>query len=352
MVFSMKSSNEWIEDIERKLKERYDKRNNRRKIAFNCIGWFASCSFILMAVLALPKNIMLNPNEKVNIENNITSSKEAVIDYSETNSTMTQEESSSQFHKTEHNDKSSEIDVTTEHNDIIINDTTATPTISEQDNDVNPSDIYPNGTTSDFPSNPSDINPENTQSPDNQEKPTQSSIVEPTKPAEKDFYINRIIGTSPAVSTGSCQLSETLFWSHQQMLDYYGIDLDSLNSKVFCNSDYSADIHDEYVVKVYEDGNLESDLFEISYQDSFGKCVTISVSKVSYPYKVIYDLESNNASNICGNSIIVGGMSLSGTDTIDFYYADFQKNDVNYRLIGEYMSDIEFLEIVGNLLNL
>ena len=79
--------------------------------------------------------------------------------------------------------------------------------------------------------------------------------------------------------------------------------------------------------------------------NSEGSSVKLYASKVLLPYDSIYELESNETTNIQGADVLIGGSNATAeTDGYSFFFANFEKNNVHYRLTGNNVSSQQFYE--------
>lgn len=180
------------------------------------------------------------------------------------------------------------------------------------------------------------------------EQPTESVNI-----AQLDFKVNKITNQiSGAPPYYSPEMYDQKIWSHQEMTDYYGVDINDIHGEVFGDDDYTTQYCDEYGYITDKNGNIAKDTVSSSYIASDNSIVTIYASRVSLPYDCCYELESNETNNINGIDVLIGGISLSGnSDMNDFFYADFHKNGINYRFEA-CVSAEKFYAIIKNYIAL
>lgn len=159
------------------------------------------------------------------------------------------------------------------------------------------------------------------------------------------FTINEVKNTiSGARKYYDPKLYDNITWTHEEMTEYYGIDLSDLPSKVFIDDNYTTEPSAEYPVTIAKDGTVAEDAICFNYANEYDSKLKITASKITTPYDCIYELDTKEKVNINDVSVLMGGVKNS--DSYDFLYADFSKNGINYRFEAEGMWDKEFFDII------
>lgn len=333
----MKNSDEWISDIESKLQERYKKRDKRQKVAV-CIS---TCSVVLVAVIAMIYNKSLS-----SFENNIIieNSEHYVTKPEDTEAVLSETEKAA-FSEAKNSDNSS---LNTEKNEetssnVTESINTETPLVSVQVNcdQSKPEESHKESpvtiqSTASIPEEPvtSDIHVTIPEEP----------VTEPENIVQLGFKVNKINNQiSAAPKYYSPESYDTFNWSYDEITGYYGIDYRSALNEI----DFNTDEYNEYRIITDKSGNMACDKVNFLYNNSDGSSIKLSASKILLPYDCIYELESNETNSINGTDVLIGGWpTSSNSENYSFFYADFKKNDINYRFIGNNISGQQFYEAI------
>lgn len=355
----MKNSNEWLSDIEDKLQERYRIRKQRRKNVVRISGGMLTCSVVLLAVLTIP-NLLESPTLP-DMNSNIIIDSEDLAGESTKNNIIhltTEKKDSNIFEDSTipTDNHIVEKPVETEKTTVAVTEkptNTLTHSHERTTEKNNNSDDNSKISSTEAP-NPVVIPTEPPVSiPPIIEPPVTEQPTEPVTTVQLDFKVNRITNQiSGAPPYYPPEMYEQKIWSHQEVTDYYGIDINDIHGEVFGNDDYTTQYCDGYGYITDRNGNIAKDTVSSSYIASDNSIVTISASRVSLPYDCCYELESNETNNINGIDVLIGGMSLSGNlDVYDFFYADFHKNGINYRFEARISAE-KFYAIIENYIAL
>lgn len=148
-------------------------------------------------------------------------------------------------------------------------------------------------------------------------------------------------------------------WSAEKMTEYWGKNL--LNLDFLMPADLKCIEGDSFNMLFYKDGTLVEDAQYIWYKGSNGRKVCISVGKVTVPYDCEYEIDRefsekfsndgrdtfNGVEMQCGTYKKVHGEETAFfTDAEYFYYADFKKDDVYYRIEAYNLTPYEFRKII------
>jgi len=350
----MKNSNEWLFDIECKLEERYKKRSKRRK-AIVCIG---SCSVIMITALVLLNNKPYSSSENsILIENSeqlMTTTKESESVFSEipgatsveTKNTVISTSNSEETKVTGISDSSStNTEITIVYGSI--NDNKSSQEESHTENPVT-------NIITEFQESHTENSVTNTITESYSEKPASSALPDspfskPDNIIQLGFKINRISNQiSAAPRSYSSETYDTLIWSYDQITGYYGVDYrNALNEMGFNTDEYN-----EYRIITDKSGNMADDKINFLYINSEGSSVKLSASKVLLPYDSVYELESKETTNIQGTDVLIGGFpAASDPDSYILFYADFEKNNIHYRLTGNNISGQQFYETIEKIIS-
>lgn len=159
------------------------------------------------------------------------------------------------------------------------------------------------------------------------------------------FTVNEVKNTiSGARKYYDPKLYDNITWTHEEMTEYYGIDLSDLHSEVFINDNYTTESRDEYSITIAKDGTVAVDAVYFNYINEYNSKLKINASKVALPYDCIYELGTKEKININAVPVLMGG--IKNGDSYDFIYADFSKNGINYRFEAEGMWDKEFFDVI------
>lgn len=154
-------------------------------------------------------------------------------------------------------------------------------------------------------------------------------------------------------------------WSAEKMTAYWGKDL--LNLHFLMPDDLEYTEKDGFDVTFYKDGTLVEDAQYIWYKGNNGREVCISVGKVMVPYDCKYEFDKeytekfnnygkdtfNGVEMQCGNYKKVHGEETSFfTDADYFYYADFKKDGLYYRIECYNLYPHEFRKIIEEFTNM
>lgn len=162
-----------------------------------------------------------------------------------------------------------------------------------------------------------------------------------TPPREWTLNVNKISGSiRGAKKYYDPALYYTEIWDSDKMAAYLGVDLSVIGDGLT----YSG--NSNFTVTLANDGTVAYDTAGYCYNESD---LLILVSKIGTPYDCMYQLDSNektafkldNGSTV---SVLIGG----GSDGLLF--ADFEHNDLNYRVTAKNISENKFGEIIKDVL--
>ncbi len=164
-----------------------------------------------------------------------------------------------------------------------------------------------------------------------------------TPPREWTLNVNKI---SKSIRGAKKYYDPALYyneiWGFDKMAAYLGVDLSVIGDGLT----YSG--NSNFTVTLANDGTVAYDTAGYCYNKSD---VLILVSKIGTPYDCMYQLDSNEKTafkldNGRTVSVLIGG----GSDGLLF--ADFEHNDLTYRVTAKNISENEFGEIIQNVLAL
>lgn len=178
--------------------------------------------------------------------------------------------------------------------------------------------------------------------------PPAPPVTEPVNPVRIGFKVNKINHQiSAAPKYYSPEAYDTLYWSYEEISGYYGVDYRSVLNEI----GFSTDAYNEYKIIADKNGNMAYDNVSFLYTNSEGSSVKLSASKIALPYDSIYELESNETNTIQGTDVLIGGFpAASDPDSYVFFYADFEKNNVHYRVTGNHISDQQFYKTIERII--
>ena len=181
------------------------------------------------------------------------------------------------------------------------------------------------------------------------EEPTLSvPVTEPAPPVQIGFTINKITNQiSGAPKYYSPDTYDTFYWTYAEISGYYGVDYRSVLTEI----GFHTDAYDAYRIITDKNGNMANDTVSFLYQNSEGSSIKLSASKTALPYDSVYELESSETSTIQGTDVLIGGFpTASAPDGYVFFFADFDKNNIHYRVTGNHISARQFYETIERII--
>ena len=332
----MKNSSEWLSDIETKLKRRIELRNKRRKAVIRITGGIASCSALLLAIAVIPNVNELSINNKTDSDIISENNENHIPETTNNNETTKAGTTAAVSCKTE--EKTKEISSITQK----IKETTVTSVENSSENSTITDSEVTTENNNDNNTDPIDTDI-STEEPKTEPQVTTPTSTEPPV-VQSDFKINKIIfQISGAPKNYPPDMYDTIIWSYEELVEYYAVDF----RNAFIENGFTADNWDEYSVIFDKNGNIAKDTVTSIYWDADGNSIRLSASRVSVPYDYIFQLESNETSNINGVEVLFGGMlKTADSDAYDSFCADFEKDGINYRITADSISDKQFYSIV------